>query len=121
LGFAVDIVEDDDAVRDSIGALLESYGYSVSQYASAAQYLQSGTRHGVCLIVDQHMPGKTGLELLEALRGRGDNVPAIMLTGRSDPQMEPRMVRAKVSKLLHKPVNDAELVRAIEDVSKEAI
>lgn len=121
MGLTIDIVEDDDAVRDSVGALLESYGYSVSQYASAAQYLQSGKGHGVCVVVDQHMPGMTGLELLETLRGRGDNVPAIMLTGRSDPQMEPRMVRAKVSRLLHKPVDDSELVRAIEDVSKETI
>lgn len=118
---AVDIVEDDDAVRDSVCALLESYGYDVSQYASALQYLRSDKRHGACLIVDQHMPHMTGLELLEALRSRGDNVPAIVLTGRSDPQMEPRMVRAKVSRLLHKPVDDAELVRAIEDVAKNAV
>lgn len=116
----VDIVEDDDAVRDSVAALLESYGYVVNQYPSAVHYLRSTEARGACLVVDQHMPNMTGLELLETLRSLGDNVPAIMLTGRSDPQMEPRMVRAKVSRLLHKPVDDTELVRAIEDVRTRA-
>lgn len=109
----VDIIDDDDAVRDSTRALLESYGYHVRDHASAEHYLRDTDSKPDCLLVDQHMPGMTGLDLLEHLHAKGDKTPALMMTGRSDPSLEPRAARIGV-KLLHKPVPEEQLVSWIE-------
>jgi FixJ family two-component response regulator len=109
----VDIIDDDDAVRDSTRALLESYGYQVRDYPSAEEFLQVSDPNSDCLLVDQHMPGMTGLDLLELLRSKGNKTPALMMTGRSDPSLEPRATRIGV-KLLHKPVPEDQLVLWIE-------
>ena len=111
----VDIVEDDDAVRDSLCALLEAYGHTARGYNSAALYLrQAAAAPGNCLIVDLHMPEMTGLELLETLRSQDIGVPALIMTGRPDPSLEPRIARAGVVKLLHKPIQDEQLFGSIE-------
>jgi FixJ family two-component response regulator len=109
----IDIIDDDDAVRDSTRALLESYGYEVRDHASAELFLRDVGSKPDCLLVDQHMPGMTGLDLLEHLRSRGDQTPALMMTGRSDPSLEPRASRIGV-KLLHKPVPEDQIVHWIE-------
>jgi len=109
----VDIIDDDDAVRDSTRALLESYGYEVRDYPSAEDFLLVAEPKSDCLLVDQHMPGMTGLDLLEHLRANGNKTPALMMTGRSDPSLEPRAARIGV-KLLHKPVPEDQLVLWIE-------
>lgn len=95
-------------------ALLESYGYEVSGYASAKDFLARTADGAECLLVDHHMPGMTGLDLLEHLRAEGDRTPALMITGRLLPEMEPRANRIGV-RLLQKPVADEELVRWIEE------
>lgn len=109
----VNIIDDDDAVRDSTRALLESYGYEVRDHASAEHFLRDEAAKPHCLLVDQHMPGMTGLDLLEHLRAKGDTTPALMMTGRSDPTLEPRAKRIGVT-LLHKPVPEEQLVSWIE-------
>jgi two-component system, LuxR family, response regulator FixJ len=109
----VDIIDDDDAVRDSTRALLESYGYEVRDHASAEMFLKQTRLKPVCLLVDQHMPGMTGLDLLEYLRAQGDQTPALMMTGRSDPSLEPRALRIGVT-LLQKPVPEDQIVLWIE-------
>jgi FixJ family two-component response regulator len=119
VGLTVDIVEDDDAVRDSLRALLEAYGYTVREYPCAAPYLERyvSTPSDV-LIVDHHMPGMTGLELVETLRARNVTIPTIMVTGRDDPQLGKRLARAGIAKLFHKPIDDEHLVRWIEETCK---
>jgi two-component system, LuxR family, response regulator FixJ len=110
----IDIIDDDDAVRDSTRALLESYGYTVRDHPSAETFLRDAGAHADCILVDQHMPGMTGLDLLEYLRSHGDQTPALMLTGRSDATLEPRAARIGV-KLLHKPIQEELLVRWIQE------
>lgn len=114
----VDIIDDDDAVRDSTRALLESYGYEVRAHASAESFLKRNGSKPDCLLVDQHMPGMTGLDLLEHLRANGDQTPALMMTGRSDPTLVPRAARIGV-KLLHKPVAENQLMQWIADARQE--
>jgi two-component system response regulator FixJ len=121
LSLIVDIVEDDDAVRDSMCALLDAYGYAPRGYASPVVYLKSAAgAPGNCLIVDLHMPEMTGLELLETLRSQDVRIPALMMTGRHDPSLEPRIAQAGVVKLLHKPIQDEQLFSWIEQACVNA-
>jgi FixJ family two-component response regulator len=111
----VHIVDDDDAVRDSMRVFLESFGMSVRDYASAHDFLGAdGADDKGCLVLDLHMPGMNGLELLEMLRGRGSDVPAIVVTGRGDPVLKERARRAGALVLLDKPVDESVLLSAID-------
>ena len=71
----VAIVDDDDAVRDSLRCLLEVVGLTVQTFASASEFLAAELGHVGCLILDQHMPGITGLELVEHLQTNGSQIP----------------------------------------------
>ena len=68
----VAIVDDDQAVLDSLKFLLEVVGYQVVVHASARGFLNDRASRPACLIVDQHMPGMTGLDLTQTLRDDGD-------------------------------------------------
>lgn len=108
------IVDDDDAVRDSMKVMLESYGHNVRDFASARDFLdQSGFDACGCLVLDLHMPVMSGIELLETLRAKNIAVPAVMVTGQPDPQLASRLESAKLSSLLAKPVTDIELLDRI--------
>ena len=109
----VDIIDDDDAVRQAMKALLESYGYVVRDHSSAEHFLGHTTTPPDCLLVDQNMPGMSGIDLLEHLRAGGDRTPALIMTGRSDAELEPRLARIGV-RLLCKPVPENELVRWLQ-------
>ena len=108
------IVDDDEPVRDSTCALLESHGMPVFAYASADALLRTAVlKHGDCLILDNHMPGMTGVELVEELRAKGIRIPVIMFTGRGDGALKQRAMRAGVLIVLDKPVNEEHLLQAI--------
>jgi two-component system response regulator TtrR len=109
------LVDDDDAVRDSIRALLESYGLEVRDYASGMAFLADpvvGDRG--CLILDMHMPGMTGLEVLEIMRRDARRLPVIAITGRADGRLVERLRTAGARAVFEKPIDDAVLMRAIE-------
>jgi FixJ family two-component response regulator len=108
------VVDDDEPVRDSTRALLEAHGMPVCVYASADALLGEVTLQcGDCLILDNHMPGMTGLELVQALRSRNIKIPVIMFTGRGDAVLKERAIRAGVLIVLDKPVNEDHLLQAI--------
>src|SRR5215471_21589422 len=76
----VAVVDDDDAVRDSLRFLLEIAGYPVATYGSAAQFMQEARVADLaCMVVDQHMPEQTGLQLISRLRDRGVTVPVALI------------------------------------------
>ena len=111
---AIFVVDDDEPVRDSTRALLEAHGIPVTTYASATDLLgEAALQRGDCLILDNHMPGMTGLELVETLRARGLRIPVIMFTGRADAMVKQRAIRAGVLIVLDKPVNEAHLLQAV--------
>ena len=110
----VHVVDDDDAVRDSMRALLESYGFEVCDYASAKEFLVGGPLKPTgCVLLDLHMPGMSGLDLLDALCARGSKLPVIAVTGRSDSALKERVVRAGALMLLDKPIADNTLLKAL--------
>jgi len=109
------VVDDDGGVRESLRMLLERHGLTVRCYANAQILLgQQNLKECGCLLIDQLMPGLSGLGLLEALRNRGVDIPAIFVTGDSDPLLPQRARKAGAMAVLHKPIANAELLGWIE-------
>ena len=106
----VAIVDDDPAVLDSLKFLLEVVGYKVLTYASAQAFLTDGATTPACMIVDQHMPGMTGLELVRQLRDAGGSIPVLLITGSSSPAIVARAAQLGVEKVLEKPPEEHDLL-----------
>ena len=104
------IVDDDEAVRDSIRLLLESSGLIAREFAGADQLLRTDAHDMGCLLLDLHMPGISGLELLRLLRSRGLRRPVIVVSGRRDPVQDAEVWAAGASALLSKPFDDQHLL-----------
>jgi two-component system, LuxR family, response regulator FixJ len=112
---SVHVIDDDEAVRDSMRALLESMGIEVSDYASARDFLvRLDDGPAGCVLLDLHMPGMTGLELLDLLRARGVRIPVVAISGRSDGALKERVLRAGARALLEKPVDEATLMHELD-------
>jgi two-component system response regulator FixJ len=107
------VVDDDDAVRDSIRALLESAGFAVKDYASAKVFLQDGAPAGNCLVADIRMPEMDGLELQEEITRRGLQVPVIIMTGHGDVPLAVRAMKAGAIDFIEKPFDEKLLLDAI--------
>ena len=111
----VAVVDDDDAVRDSLRFLLEIAGYSVVIYGSAAQFLHEASLSEVdCLVVDQHMPDQTGLQLIAHLRAKGVTLPIALITGSPSADLIRQARELNVAKVLEKPLDDDVLLDFIE-------
>lgn len=108
------IVDDDDAVRDSLRALLESLGFEVRDFHSARDFLaERKVDSSGCLLLDLHMPVMSGLDLLEHMRDNGPQLPTIVITGRSDAFLKERALRSGARDFIDKPVSDDTLIAAI--------
>jgi two-component system, LuxR family, response regulator FixJ len=76
------VVDNDEAVRDSLRKLMESEGFEVRAFSNGHDLLSEASLPAIgCLVVDYHMPAMNGLELVSALRRRGVSIPAILFTG----------------------------------------
>jgi FixJ family two-component response regulator len=112
---AVYVVDDDEAMRDSLRWLLESAGYRVSSYSTAERFLAGYRRdHASCLVLDVRLTGITGLELQQELNRRGESLPIIFITGHGDVPMAVDAVKGGAFHFLEKPFKDAEILRLIE-------
>ena len=109
------VVDDDEAVRDSLCLLLESSGLATRSYESADAFLEAGAQDMACLILDLHMPGTSGLELLRQLRGRGLSQPVFVVSGRRDPMLDAEVQAAGATDLLAKPFDDEALLNLVLD------
>lgn len=111
------VIDDDDVVRDSLRALLEVRGYTVRDFDSGDRFFSEAPdlSHS-CLVVDIHMPGMTGLDVVGALRARGETVPAILITGRRDTHIDVQAATLGQVVLLDKPIAHARLFAAIDEM-----
>ncbi len=104
------VVDDDEAVRDSLRWLLEANQFAVTCFASADEFLASFDPQRIaCLILDVRMPGMTGLELQELLVTRQTNLPILFISGHGDVPMAVTTMKKGASDFIEKPFNEAEL------------
>jgi FixJ family two-component response regulator len=111
---AISIVDDDESVREGLVSLMQSHGYIVEAFESAERFLSSERRyHTHCLIADMHMPGMTGLELVDRLAASSPSIPTILITARRDESVRARALRAGVVCYLPKPFDEDDLIQCI--------
>ena len=108
------VVDDDDAIRDSLRFLLKSVGLGSETYESAADFLESfdPADHG-CLVADIRMPGMSGLELQAELNRRHIEIPIIFITGHGDVPMAVNAMKAGAADFIQKPFRDQDLIDRI--------
>ena len=114
---AIGVVDDDEAVLKALGRLLRACGYEVRAFASAQEFLDQDPKIDEqldCLVVDVHMPGRSGIELKADLDLAGRAVPVVLVTGAADAKLKARAIADGVVALLQKPFTEVELLRAIE-------
>jgi len=108
------LVDDDEALRDSLVWLLESQGFKVEAFASAEAFLRVWRpEFNGCLLLDVRMPGMSGLELHERLRAHYCTLPVIFITGHGDVPMAVAALKKGAVDFIEKPFNDAELLRIV--------
>lgn len=104
---AIYIVDDHDAVRDSLAALLESAGLSVEVYSCGQDFLQAlnPSRHG-CLLLDLRLPDMTGIEVQQKLSDMGARLNTIMISGYGDIPLAVKAIKAGAVDFIEKPCSD---------------
>lgn len=108
---SVFVVDDDDAMRQSIQWLMESVGLPVQMFSSALEFLQAcDPRCQGCLLLDVRMPGMSGMDLLERLKSDGFQLPVIIITGHGDVPMAVRALKHGAFDFIQKPFNSQELL-----------
>jgi len=108
------VVDDDPDVLKGLARLLRSAGLEVAAFSSPHAFLElhDSSAPG-CLVLDLAMPGLNGLELQGALKAKGSAIPIVFLTGRGDIPMSVQAMKGGALDFLTKPVNDEDLLRAI--------
>jgi two-component system, LuxR family, response regulator FixJ len=105
------VVEDDDATRDSLALLIECEGLTCRTFPSCEAFLAADPPlDNACLVVDVHMAGMTGLELLTRLRRTGRTVPTVIVTGQISPAIVAQAEGAAAATVLEKPFDGAALI-----------
>ena len=113
------IVDDDEAVRDSLELLLESAGHSILAFESAPDALEAcRARLPGCIVTDVRMPEMDGLEFQEKLSEAGIDVPVIVMTGHADVPLAVRAMKAGAADFIEKPFGDEAILASIEGALK---
>lgn len=116
----IHVIDDDDAVRQSLAFLLSTAGYEVEEHPSARAFVSDGlatANTAGCIITDVRMPDMTGIELLEMIKQRGVTVPVVVITGHGDVPLAVAAMKLGAADFLEKPFDDV----AILDVVKSAL
>ena len=113
------VIDDDVSFRPALVELLSSLGYDVRDFASAEDLIASSPLFAYdCIITDIHLTGMNGLELKDYLTNSGEDVPVIMITGRTDPSLEGKVAASGAVCLLRKPFTSEALVESLETALK---
>jgi len=117
----VHVIDDDEAIRDSLSFLFGTVGLDVRTYESAAVFLSnlSGVDAG-CIVTDVRMPGISGVDLLRRLREVGVQIPVIVITGHGDVQLAVEAMKVGARDFIEKPFDDEILLGAVRSALNDA-
>jgi FixJ family two-component response regulator len=117
----VAIVDDEEPIRKALKRLMRAANLEAEAFASGAAFLDSlASRRPDCLILDLHMPGMTGLHVLQRLQQSGVRVPTIVITAYDEPETRSHCLAAGATAYLRKPLEDRLLLDAVASAAKAA-
>ena len=112
---AVMVIDDDPALRESIGRLLRSVGLETRLFSSAPEFFKAELPQGpTCLVLDVRLPGQSGLDFQRELAAANIQIPIIFMTGHGDIPMSVQAMKSGAIEFLTKPFRDQELLDAIQ-------
>ncbi len=118
----IHLIDDDDAVRDSLALLIGTVGLRVQTWPDPLAFIDQFDRQGVgAIVLDVRMPGISGLSVLDTLVAQGVDQPVIMLTGHGTVEMCRRAFKAGAAEFLEKPVNDEQLLEALQNAVRQHV
>lgn len=118
----VHLIDDDQAVRDSLTLLIGTVGLRVQPWSDPQLFLTQFDRETIgAIVLDVRMPGISGLSVLDTLVAQGVDQPVIMLTGHGTVDMCRRAFKAGAAEFLEKPVNDEALLEALQNAVRQHV
>lgn len=112
----VHLVDDDAAIRRSVGFMLKTSGHRVESYESGANLLKAiGHLDQGCILLDIRMPGMDGLEVQQALQEKGVSLPVIIMTGHGDVTLAVKAMKAGAVDFIEKPFEKDALLGSLEE------
>lgn len=112
----VHLVDDDAAVRRSVGFMLKTSGHHVEAYESGTDLLKASNHlDDGCILLDIRMPGMDGLEVQQALQEKGVNLPVVIMTGHGDVALAVRAMKAGAVDFIEKPFEKQALLASLEE------
>jgi FixJ family two-component response regulator len=110
------VVDDDPAVRETLSLVLTAGGYQVICFADGAALLAvARSRTPACILLDVHIPGKSGLDILKELHGEEYPAPIFMISGQGDIAMAVRAIKNGALDFIEKPFRGSEIVERLND------
>lgn len=110
----VTLIDDEEAVLESVPDLVKEFGFLVNAFASAEAFLASDTVGRTdCLILDVRMPGMAGIRLFQELKRRNASIPVVFITATRDDALRARLIDQGAADCLFKPFSDSALLAAI--------
>jgi len=121
----VAVVDDEESVCRALLRLLRAAGLDVETFSSSTTFLESmgerlPPRRPDCLVLDLHLPGLSGLDVLRRLKSDGIHLPVVMITGNEEAGIQEKVIAEGASAFLVKPMNDRTLLEAIETAVQRA-
>ena len=109
------VIDDEQAIRESLGSLFKSVGLDVQLFSSGPEFLKSGRPDGPsCLVLDVRMPDASGLDIQRELAAADIRVPIIFITGHGDIHMSVQAMKGGAIEFLTKPFREQELLDAVQ-------
>jgi FixJ family two-component response regulator len=109
------VIDDDPAIRESLGRLLRSAGLKSQLWSSVDEFLASGRPNGpACLVLDVRLSGRSGLDYQRELTAAETRIPVIFITGYADIRMSVRAMKGGAIEILTKPFRDQDLLDAVQ-------
>lgn len=118
----VHLIDDDQAVRESLALLIGTVGLRTQGWSDPQAFIAGFDRSGIgAIVLDVRMPGISGLAVLDTLVAQGVDQPVIMLTGHGTVEMCRRAFKAGAAEFLEKPVDDEQLLEALQQAVRQHV